>query len=88
MLGALAVRAGWRSGAWAAVITGFLASSLGTAAMLALTTVTLAYALPQLMKIGLSWESLRDLTSILLSATLAGTAVSAVGGLLGARMRR
>jgi hypothetical protein len=88
VLGALAVRAGWRSGAWAAVITGFLASSLGTAAMLALTTVTLAYALPQLMKIGLSWESLRDLTSILLSATLAGTAVSAVGGLLGARMRR
>jgi hypothetical protein len=87
-LAALGGRAGWRTGAWAAVITGVLASSIGTAVLLALTTVTLAYALPQLMKIGMSWESLRDLSSILLTATLTGTGVSAVGGFVGDRVRR
>jgi hypothetical protein len=88
LLGALGVRAGWRTGAGAAIITGFLASSIGTAVFLALTTAALSYALPQLMKIGMSWESLRDLTSILLTATLTGTGVSAVGGFVGDRVRR
>jgi hypothetical protein len=79
----LGARVGWRSGTWAAVVTGFVASCLGTAAFLALTTVSLAILQPQLMKIGMSWESLRDLASILRNATVVGTVVSAVGGLLG-----
>lgn len=87
-LAALGVRAGWRSGAGAAVVTGFLASFLGTAAMLVLTTVTLAFVLPQLMKIGMSWDSLRDLASVLRSATIAGTTASALGGFLGAMAAR
>ena len=84
VLGALGVRTGWRSGAGAAAITGFLASSIGTAAILALTAVSLAIVQPQLMKIGMSWESLRALTSILRDASLAGTAASLAGGLAGA----
>ena len=84
VLAALGVRAGWRGGAWTAIVTGFLASCFGTAAMLTLTTLSVAILRPQLMKIGLSWESLRDLASILRGATLAGTAVSAAGGLIGA----
>jgi len=83
-LGALGVRAGWRSGVRAAVITGFLASCVGTAAILALTTVSLAIAQPQLMKIGMSWESVRDLASILRNASLTGTVASLAGGLAGA----
>ena len=86
-LGALGVRAGWRSGVRAAVITGFLASCLGTAAILVLTTVALAIAQPQLMKIGMSWESLRDVASILRTSTLAGTMASVVGGLVGTGLR-
>lgn len=83
-IGALGVRTGWRSGTWAAVITGFVASALGTAAILALTAASLAIVQPQLMKIALSWESLRDLTSILRNACLVGTAASAAGGFAGA----
>ncbi len=87
-LAALGVRAGWRSGVRAAVITGFLASCLGTAAILVLTTVSLAIARPQLMKIGMSWESLRDATSILRTASLTGTVASLAGGLAGALAAR
>jgi hypothetical protein len=79
----LGARVGWRSGTWAAIVTGFVASFLGTLAFLALTTASLAILQPQLMKIGLSWESLRDLASILRNATVFGTVVSAIGGLLG-----
>jgi hypothetical protein len=84
---ALGVRAGWRSGIRAAVITGFLASCLGTAAILMLTVVSLAIARPQLMKIGMSWESMRDVASILRTSTLAGTMASVVGGLVGTGLR-
>ncbi len=87
-LGAVAVRTGWRTGAWAALITGGLAAGVGTAAILVLTTVTLAIAQPQLMKIGMSWESLRDLGAILGGTTLTGTTVAAAGGLVGALATR
>jgi hypothetical protein len=84
LIGALGARAGWRLGPWAAIVTGFVASCLGTTAVLALTTGSLALLQPQLMKIGMSWESLRDIASILRDATMAGTVISAAGGLIGA----
>jgi len=87
-LAALGVRAGWRSGIPAAVITGFLASCFGSAAILALTVVSLTIAQPQLMKIGMSWESLRDVTSILRTASLTGTVASLAGGLAGTLVAR
>jgi hypothetical protein len=83
-LGALGVRAGWRGGVWTAGITGFLGSCAGTAAILALTIVSLAIVQPQLMKIGMSWESLRDAASVLRNASLIATAASLAGGLAGA----
>lgn len=73
---------------WAGTAVGFLASFLVTKLLLAGFVVSLAVWQPQLLRFGASWESLRDLTLILVSTTSAGTAIATLGGLAGTLARR
>lgn len=73
---------------WAGTATGFVASFLVTTLLLAGFVLSLAVSQPQLLRFGASWESLRDLTLILVWTTSAGTAIATVGGLAGALARR
>ncbi len=81
--------ASWRANRfWAGTAVGFVASLLFTKVLLGGFLVGLLIWQPQLVKIGMSWESLRDLTLILVSTTSAGTAIATLGGLAGTAARR
>jgi hypothetical protein len=73
---------------WAGTAVGFLASFVVTTLLLTGFVLSLAVSQPQLLRFGASWESLRDLTLILVTATSAGTAVATLGGLAGTLARR
>lgn len=81
--------ASWRASSfWAGAAVGFFASLVVTKVLLGGFLVGLLLWQPQLLKIGMSWESLRDLTLILVSTTSAGTAIATLGGLAGTLARR
>jgi hypothetical protein len=81
--------ASWRaSRLWAGTAVGFVASLLVTKVLLTAMVLPLVVWQPQLAKIGMSWESLRDLTLILVSTTAAGTAIATLGGLAATLARR
>lgn len=81
--------ASWRASRfWAGTAVGFFATLVVTKVLLGGFLVGILIWQPQLAKIGMTWESLRDLTLILVSTTAAGTAVATVGGLAGTAARR
>ena len=82
-------RAGWRaSSAWAGIKLGAFVSLLTTVIVLLAYVVGLALGQPQLLKIGLSWDSLRDAALMVSTTTVTGTIFSAVGGVAGVTSRR
>lgn len=80
-------RAGWRTrSALTGLTLGLVVSLLTTVIVLVAYVVGLALGQPQLLKIGLSWESLRDAAFVLASTTATGTALAGlagVGGVIG-----
>jgi len=81
--------ASWRASRfWAGAAVGFIASLLVTKVLLAALVLPFVIWQPQLAWVAMSWESLRDLTLILVSTTSAGTAVATLGGLAGTVARR
>jgi hypothetical protein len=81
-------RTGWLTrSAWAGLLSGLSASFLVTLAVQVVYVASLAIGQPQLFRLGLSWASAHDLWTILATNTLTGTAVSTVGGLVGAGAR-
>lgn len=81
--------ASWRASQfWAGAAVGFFVSLVVTKVLLGGFLIGLLLWQPQLVKIGMSWESLRDLTLILVSTTAAGTAIATLGGLAGTLARR
>jgi hypothetical protein len=85
--------AGWRARSpWTGPILGLATSALVTVGFQAAYIAALAIGQWQLFKLGLTWASLRDLASILLTSVTAGTLVASIGGcggaLAGARAAR
>src|SRR5687767_4205562 len=74
--------------AWAGIKLGMFVSLLTTAIVLLAYVVGLALGQPQLLKIGLSWDSLRDAVLMVATTTATGTALSAIGGVAGVASRR
>ena len=86
---AVGARTSWRArSAWAGTRLGLLVSLLTTVIVLVAYVVGLALGQPQLLKIGLSWESLRDEALVLITTTVTGTVLSSVGGVAGVLGRR
>ena len=86
---AAGARASWRAGsAWIAMKLGLLVSSSTTAIVLLAYMVGLALGQPQLLRIGLSWESLRDAALMLITTTVTGTVLATAGGVAGLAGRR
>ncbi len=82
---AVAARAGWRDrSAWVGIKLGSIVCFVTTVIVLVAYVAGLALGQPQLLKIGLSWESLRDATFVLATTTVTGAALSGLGGLAGA----
>jgi hypothetical protein len=80
--------AGWRTASvGAGVKLGLVVTFLTTALMLAVLVIGLALGQPQLLWIGLSWQSLRDLTLTLATTTALGTLLGVIGGAAGAALR-
>lgn len=82
-------RASWRArSAWAGIKLGVFVSLLTTVIVLLAYVVGLALGQPQLLRIGLSWDSLRDAVLVLATTTVTGTVLSAIGGAAGVAGRR
>lgn len=77
---AVAARASWRDrSAWVGIRLGSVVCFLTTVIVLAAYVAGLALGQPQLLKIGLSWESLRDAALTVAVTTTVGAALSAAG---------
>jgi len=82
---AVAARASWRDrSAWVGIKLGSIVCFLTTVIVLVAYVAGLALGQPQLLKIGLSWESLRDAASVLAATTATGAALSSLGGVASA----
>ena len=81
----IAARAGWRNRSpWMGIRLGSIVSFLTTGIVLVAYVAGLALGQPQLLRIGLSWESLRDMGYVLATTTAIGAALSSLGGVAGA----
>ena len=81
----VSARAGWRDRSpWIGIRLGSIVSFVTTVIVLLAYVAGLALGQPQLLKIGLSWESLRDALLVLVTTTVTGTALSVLGGVTGA----
>ena len=81
----IAARAGWRDRSpWIGIRLGSIVSFLTTVIVLVAYVAGLALGQPQLLRIGLSWESLRDMGYMLATTTALGAALSSLGGVAGA----
>ena len=86
---AAGARASWRTrSAWTGIRLGTVVSFLTTLIVLVAYVVGLALGQPQLLRIGLGWESLRDAALMLITTTVTGTVLSTVGGVAGVVGRR
>jgi CDP-diglyceride synthetase len=82
---AVGARAGWRTrSAFRGLTLGLAVSLLTTLVVLVAYVIGLALGQPQLLKIGLSWESLRDAAYVLATTTATGAALSSLGSVAGA----
>ena len=85
----IAARAGWRDRSpWTGIRLGSIVSFLTTVIVLLAFVAGLALGQPQLLKIGLGWESLRDAVYVLATTTATGAALSSLGAVAGAIGRR
>ena len=81
----IGARAGWRDRSpWIGIRLGSIVSFLTTVIVLVAYVAGLALGQPQLLKIGLSWDSFRDALLVLATTTVTGTALSVLGGVAGA----
>ena len=81
----ITARAGWRDGSpWIGIRLGSIVSFLTTLVVLVAYVIGLALGQPQLLRIGLGWESLRDVALVLAATTVSGAALSGLGGVAGA----
>jgi hypothetical protein len=88
VLFAAGARTSWRArSAWAGLLVGLHISGVTTSIVVAMYVIGLAIGQPQLLRIGLGWESLRDVGLMLGSTIGLGTALSALGALGGALVR-
>lgn len=88
VLVAAGARASWRARSlWAGVLVGLHVSAVTTSIVVAMYVVGLAIGQPQLLRIGLGWESLRDVGLMLGSTIGLGAALSALGAVAGALAR-
>ena len=85
---AAAARTSWRArSAWAGLLAGFHVSWVTTSIVVAMYVIGLAIGQPQLLRIGLGWESLRDLSLMLGTTIVAGTVLAALGAAAGTLAR-
>jgi hypothetical protein len=82
-------RASWRArSAWTGIKLGMFVSLLTTVIVLLAYVVGLALGQPQLLKIGFSWDSLRDAVLMVATTTVTGAVLAAIGGVAGVVGRR
>jgi hypothetical protein len=81
---AAGARASWRARSiWTGFAVGSFVAGVTAFIVMAMYVVGLALGQPQLLRIGLGWESLRDATLIVATTTGVGAALSAAGALAG-----
>jgi len=82
-------RASWRArSVWTGIRLGMFVSLLTTVIVLLAYVVGLALGQPQLLKIGLSWDSLRDAVLMVAMTTVTGIVLAAMGAVAGVAGRR
>ncbi len=82
-------RVSWRAqSAWTGLVMGFFVSLCFALVMLVAYVIGVGLSQPQLLRFVLTPESLRAVAVMLATTTGAGTAVAALGGVVGAAARR
>jgi hypothetical protein len=87
VLAGMAARVSWYGSLWKGLRFGIVVPFLAALVMQAAFVLSLALGQPQLLRIGFGWESLRDVTLVLLTTTATGAALAFVGGAAGALAR-
>jgi hypothetical protein len=77
-------RVSWRAQAlWPGMRLGALVSLVTATIVMGVSVLGLAIGQPQLLRIGMSWQSLRDLASVVAATTATGAALGCAGAVAG-----